>query len=48
MSPEKAALAVAKLLFGKRAEKMMAAAPWSFLLVKYLTREGKGDDVRRD
>ena len=48
MSPEKAALAVAKLLFGKRAEKMMAAAPWSFLLVKYLVKEEKSGDARRN
>jgi hypothetical protein len=31
----------AKWLFGKRAEKMLAHAPWSFVLVKLLWKKGE-------
>lgn len=34
-------LAIAKLLFGKRAEKMLEHAPWSFLLTKLMWVKGE-------
>lgn len=33
--------ALAKIMFGKRAEKMMKHAPWSFLLIKKMWKEGE-------
>ena len=33
--------AMARWLFGKRADKMMRYAPWSFVLVKLLWKEGE-------
>ena len=33
--------AEAKWLFGKNAEKMLAYAPWSFVLVKLLWKKGE-------
>jgi hypothetical protein len=32
----------AKWLFGKNASKMLAHAPWSFVLVKLLWKKGEG------
>ena len=34
-------LAIAKLLFGKRAKKMLEHAPWSFLLTKLMWVKGE-------
>lgn len=34
--------AQAKWLFGKNATKMLAHAPWSFVLVKLLWKKGEG------
>ncbi len=31
----------ARWLFGERAEKMMAHAPWSFALIKLMWKEGE-------
>jgi hypothetical protein len=33
--------AIAKLLFGKNAEKMLEHAPWSFLLTKLMWVKGE-------
>ncbi len=33
--------ATAKWLFGKRAEKMMKYAPWSFVLMKLMWKKGE-------
>jgi len=39
---EEIASVQAKWLFGKHAEKMLAHAPWSFVLVKLLWKKGEG------
>ncbi len=32
----------AKWLFGKRADKMLKYAPWSFVLIKLMWKKGEG------
>ena len=39
---EEVARVQAKWLFGKHAEKMLAHAPWSFVLIKLLWKKGEG------
>jgi hypothetical protein len=40
-SEEELNQAIAKLLFGKNAEKMLEHAPWSFLLTKLMWVKGE-------
>ena len=40
-SEEELNRAIAKLLFGKNAEKMLEHAPWSFLLTKLMWVKGE-------
>lgn len=40
-SKEELNLAIAKLLFGKNAEKMLEHAPWSFILTKLMWVRGE-------
>jgi hypothetical protein len=40
-SPEELDRVKAKWLFGKRAEKMLKYAPWSFVLVKLMWKKGE-------
>lgn len=41
-TPEELDQVTARWLFGENAERMMEHAPWSFLLLKLMWKEGEG------